>query len=215
MGLLALVAVLGYLLGSIPTAVIASRIVMHDDIRKYGSKNAGATNVFRVMGWKPALAVVLVDVLKGTAATLLIPAIGIGRVPLDPVMTKALAGTAAILGHVWTVFAGFKGGKGVGTAFGVLLGLAPVPVLITFVVWLALVLTTRIVSVGSLAAAVVLPVALILQRVYFKPEIPSGLLVLCGCLAVLIFVTHRSNIRRLLKGEENRFGSAKRPEGKP
>jgi glycerol-3-phosphate acyltransferase PlsY len=147
-----LIVVLGYLAGSIPTAIIAGRIVMKDDIRNHGSKNAGATNVFRVMGWKPALAVVLIDVGKGVLATLLISRLRIDPVSLDPLLVQVIAGSASIIGHVWTVFAGFKGGKGVGTAFGVFLGIAPVPVLITLGVWLAVVFYTRIVSVSSLAA---------------------------------------------------------------
>jgi len=208
--ILFLVLVLGYLLGSIPTAIIVSRIVMKDDIRNHGSKNAGATNVFRVMGWKPALAVVLVDVLKGTAATLLVSKIGADSVPMNPVLIQVLAGTAAIVGHVWTVFAGFKGGKGVGTALGVFLGLAPIPVAVTFIVWLGLVLKTKIVSVGSLAAAVVFPTALVVQKSLFKPDIPNTLVYFSLCLAALIFITHRANIKRLLKGEENKFGSKKK-----
>jgi glycerol-3-phosphate acyltransferase PlsY len=210
-----LVILLSYLLGSIPTAVIASRIVMKDDIRNHGSKNAGATNVFRVMGWKPALVVVLIDVLKGTAATLLVSKLATSSTTLSPVLVQTMAGAAAIIGHVWTVFAGFKGGKGVGTAFGVLLGLTPVPVLIALSVWLVLVFTTKIVSIGSLAAAVVFPAALIIQKARFKPEIPGSLVVFSLCFAALICVTHRSNIRRLLRGEENRFGSAQKSKGKP
>jgi glycerol-3-phosphate acyltransferase PlsY len=204
-----LIVILSYLAGSIPTAVIASRIVMKDDIRNHGSRNAGATNVFRVMGWKPALAVVLIDVGKGVAATLLISKLRIDPVSLDPLWVRVIAGSASIIGHVWTVFAGFKGGKGVGTAFGVFLGIAPVPVLITLGVWLAVVFTTKIVSVSSLAAAVCLPAALWIQKRFFKPEIPDVLLWITLLLAALIFFTHRSNIRRLLRGEEHRFGSKK------
>lgn len=205
-----LILILGYLIGSIPTAIIVSRIVMKDDIRNHGSKNAGATNVYRVMGWKPALVVVLVDVAKGTVATMLLSKIGAGSIPLDHGFVQILAGAAAIVGHVWTVFAGFKGGKGVGTALGVFLGLAPVPVAVAFVFWLGLVLVTKIVSVGSLAAAVVFPAALIVQKAFFKPDIPNYLVIVSVCLGLLIVVTHRTNILRLLRGEENRFGSSKK-----
>ncbi|MBN2416610.1 glycerol-3-phosphate 1-O-acyltransferase PlsY [bacterium] len=201
---LMLVVLLSYLAGSIPTAIIAGRIVLNDDIRNHGSRNAGATNVFRVMGWKPALAVVLIDIGKGVAAVLLVPALVGGG--YDPVLLKIIAGVAAIAGHIWTVFAGFKGGKGVGTAFGVLVSLAPAASLISFAVWLLLVLTTRIVSVGSLAAGVVFPLTLVLQKRFVTPELPGPLIWLGLFLGLLIFVTHRSNIRRLLRGEENRFG---------
>jgi glycerol-3-phosphate acyltransferase PlsY len=204
-----LILAISYLAGSIPTAIIAGRIVMKDDIRNHGSKNAGATNVFRVMGWKPALAVVLIDVGKGVVATLLVSKLRIDPVSVDPLLVKVIAGSASIIGHVWTVFAGFKGGKGVGTAFGVFLGIAPVPVLITLGVWLAVVFTTRIVSVSSLAAAACLPTALWIQKRFFKPEIPDILLWITILLAVLIVFTHRSNIKRLLRGEEHQFGSKK------
>ena len=202
-----LIVFLSYLAGSIPTAIIASRIVMNDDIRNHGSKNAGATNVYRVMGWKPALVVVLIDVGKGVLATLILSRLRIDAVALDPLPVRLLAGSASIVGHVWTVFAGFKGGKGVGTAAGVFLGLAPLPVLAALVVWLGLVFSTRIVSVSSLAAAVTLPTALWIQKRFFDPRIPGFLLWITIALAVLIVFTHRSNIKRLVRGEEHRFGS--------
>jgi acyl phosphate:glycerol-3-phosphate acyltransferase len=207
------ILVLSYLAGSVPTAIIASRIVMKDDIRNHGSRNAGATNVFRVMGWKPALAVVLIDVGKGVLATLLVSKLRVDGLAMDPLLVRLLAGSAAIVGHVWTVFAGFKGGKGVGTAFGVFLGLAPLPVLIALAVWLGLVFSTRIVSASSIAAAITLAAALWIQRRFFNPEIPGFLVWITIGLAGLIVFTHRSNIGRLLRGQEHRFGS--KPDGKP
>ena len=205
-----IVVILSYLAGSIPTAIIVGKIVMKDDIRKHGSGNAGATNVFRVMGWKAALFVVLVDIGKGTLATLLISRIGEGMVPLNHTMVQIVAGLAAIVGHIWTVFAGFRGGKGVGTAFGVLVALAPVASLVTLGVWLLLVITIRIVSVGSLAAGIVFPAVLFIQRFVLGSRIPDALLIMSVLLGVLVFITHRSNIRRLMRGEENRFGSGKK-----
>lgn len=209
---LILALILSYLAGSIPTAIIASRIVMKDDIRNHGSGNAGATNVFRVMGWKPALIVVLVDVGKGVAAVILIARIGWGANLIDPFILQIIAGLAAIAGHVWTVFAGFRGGKGMGTAFGVLVSLAPVASLITLAIWIVLVVTVKIVSVGSLCAAVVFPGILFLQKFTWDPELHVALLYLGMALAALVFVTHRSNIKRLLKGEEHRFGRGKKEE---
>ncbi|MCK5147831.1 glycerol-3-phosphate 1-O-acyltransferase PlsY [bacterium] len=202
-----LIIFLSYLAGSIPTAIICSRLILKDDIRNHGSKNAGATNVFRVMGWKPALVVVLIDIAKGMVAVLLI--VQLGDTMFNDITIKIFAGLAAIIGHVWTVFAGFKGGKGVGTAFGVLLGLAPIASLITFAVWLILVLITRIVSLGSIAAALIFPMALFVQRHFFSSDLEVELLYMGIGLAVLIFVTHRANVKRLLRGEENRFGSKK------
>jgi len=202
------ILVLSYLAGSIPTAIMASRLVLKDDIRHHGSKNAGATNVFRVMGWKPALVVVLIDIGKGVAAVLLVTQLG--ATPLSPVLLKIVAGLAAIIGHIFTVFAGFRGGKGVGTAFGVLISLAPTASLITFAVWLALVLVTRIVSVGSVAAGIVFPVTLFVQHSFSDAGPATELLCFGVVLGLLILLTHRSNIGRLLRGEENRFGSKKK-----
>jgi len=204
------VLVLSYLAGSFPTAILASKLILKDDIRNHGSENAGATNVFRVMGWKVALVVVLIDVGKGILATLLISRIVLDAPLLSPPMMQMCAGFASIIGHIWTAFAGFRGGKGVGTAFGVLVSLAPIPSLIALGIWLILVFTTKIVSVGSISAGIVFPTALILQRHWFKPDIHTGLVVMGLILGVLIVVTHRSNIQRLLKGEENKFGSSKR-----
>ncbi len=198
---------LSYLVGSIPTAVIAGRMVLKDDIRRHGSKNAGATNVFRVLGWKPALIVLLIDIGKGIFSTLVIARLASGDVPLSGLNVQMLAGFAAILGHIWTVFAGFRGGKGVGTAFGVLLSLAPWASLVTLIVWLTLVVHTRIVSLGSLAAGIVFPVALLIQKWAFQPGLPVSLIVMGMVLGVLVFITHRSNIGRLIRKEENRFGS--------
>ncbi len=125
-------------------------------------------------------------------------------------MIRILAGTAAIAGHIWTVFAGFKGGKGVGTAFGVLLGIAPFASVLAFAIWLVLVLTTRIVSVGSIAAGLVFPATLAIQRWIFRIHISDPVFLMGIFLGLLVVFTHRSNIRRLARGEENRFGSKKK-----
>ncbi len=204
-----IVLLLSYLAGSIPTAIITSRIVMKDDIRNHGSKNAGATNVFRVMGWKPALIVVLIDMGKGLLSTLVITRIALDA-PVMPYSTlQILAGFAAIAGHIWTVFAQFRGGKGVGTAFGVLVGLAPVASLIALAIWIILVSTTRIVSIGSITAGLAFPIVLIVQKFILKSNVPTGLLIMGIVIGLLIVVTHRANIGRLMRGEENRFGSSK------
>jgi len=209
-----IILILSYLVGSIPTAIIVSKLVMKDDIRNHGSCNAGATNVFRVMGWKPALFVVLVDVGKGTVATLLISKIGWDSVPLETTLIQILAGLGAIIGHIWTVFAGFRGGKGVGTGFGVLVALAPIASLCALVVWLILLFTIRIVSVGSITAGIVFPAILLVQKYCFDSEIPNALLFLGILLGILVVFTHRANIKRLIRGEENRFGLKKQRKDK-
>ncbi len=211
-----IIIVLSYLVGSFPTAVLTSRVLMKDDIRNHGSGNAGATNVFRVMGWKPALFVILIDIGKGLLAVSVVSTIRFDPVMIDHSFVQILAGLAAIAGHVWTLFAGFRGGKGVGTAFGVLLSLMPVPALIALGVWIGLVSITRIVSVGSISAAMVLPVALILQKQFYRPDISASFVVISILTALLILFTHRSNIERLLRGEEHRFGKkTKKERGKP
>ncbi len=202
-----IIFILSYLVGSFPTAILLGKILMKDDIRHYGSGNAGATNVFRVMGWKAALIVVLIDIGKGIAAVLLIPKIIWQPVPLDGVTVQILTGIAAIAGHIWTVFAGFRGGKGVGTAFGVLVALIPLSTLVAGIVWLILVLITRIVSVGSLVAGMLFPVFVLLEKHYFDTNVSTPLLAMAVLVALLIIITHRSNIKRLIKGQENRFGS--------
>ncbi|MDX1568361.1 MAG: glycerol-3-phosphate 1-O-acyltransferase PlsY, partial [Longimicrobiales bacterium] len=146
-----LLALLAYLVGSIPTSYIVSRWGYRVDLRERGSGNLGATNVFRVLGWKAALPVVLVDVGKGFVPTWFFPAMD-----PSPVWAWTLAyGGASIVGHVFPVWLGFRGGKGVATSAGVLAAVAPMATLAGLVVWLVLIFGTRIVSLGSMAAAVV------------------------------------------------------------
>jgi len=202
-----IIIILSYLIGSFPTAVIAGRLIMKDDIRNHGSGNAGATNVYRVMGWKPALVVVLIDVGKGAVATLLISKIGANSIPLDTTLIRIAAGASAIVGHVWTIFAGFRGGKGVGTAFGVLFALAPIASAAAGIVWLILVLATRIVSIGSITAGILFPITLLVEKKFLNKHISDSLLIMGILIALLIIVTHRSNIVRLIRGEENKFGT--------
>jgi glycerol-3-phosphate acyltransferase PlsY len=205
---LLLVILFSYLAGSFPTAIIISRLIMKDDIRKHGSGNAGATNVFRVMGWKPGLIVITVDIAKGILAVLVIAKLT-GSVGLNVTITQIIAGFSAIIGHIWTVFAGFRGGKGVGTAFGVFVGLTPVASLIAFTVWVSLVLLTRYVSIASLSAGLIFGLVLLVQKFYLKADIPVPILLLGGVIVLLVFYTHRSNIKRLIKGEESKIGGKK------
>jgi acyl phosphate:glycerol-3-phosphate acyltransferase len=191
--------VVAYGLGSIPTSHLAGRL-RGVDLRRHGSGNLGATNAFRVLGWRAALPVMVVDMAKGWVPTALFPLwAATGRVEW------ALAyGALAILGHVFSVFVGFKGGKGVATSAGVFLALAPWAVLIGFVVWGISVVLTRIVSVGSILAALVLPVAV------FATNAPWTVFWLALALSLFVIYAHRGNIRRLARGEENRLG--RKPE---
>ena len=200
-----LLCALAYLAGSVPTSIIAGKITRGIDIREHGSRNPGATNTFRVLGPRIGVTVGLIDIFKGFAAVWLLPLL----VPADPwageEFRRIAAGFTVIAGHVWTVFAGFRGGKGVGTAFGVFLALAPVPSLIAMVVWCALTFGTGYVSLGSIAAAVVLPSAVIVEGM-LRGEMSVPVAAIAAVVGALVIVRHRANIGRLLRGEENRFG---------
>ena len=184
-----------YLIGAVPTSYLIGRMARGIDLREHGSGNLGATNAFRVLGWRLALPVLLIDVFKGWFPTFVFPRLdGAG-------WEWALAyGAAAILGHVFSIYVKFKGGKGVATGAGVFLALAPLGALAGLVVWLVLVLTTRIVSLASILAAPAVPVT-----VYFTRG-PDAVFWLAVALAAFIVYAHRTNIRRLLRGEEHRFG---------
>lgn len=199
-----LLLISAYLVGSIPTSIIAGRLFRGIDIREHGSRNPGATNTFRVLGWKIGVAVGLIDIFKGFAAVWLLPMlIPAGHLMGD--LRLIAAGIAVVAGHVWTVFAGFRGGKGVGTAFGVFLALAPGPSLIALAVWVGLTFGTGYVSVGSIAAAAALPAAVIGLGLLHN-DLSGSIAAISVVLGALVIVRHRANIGRLMRGEENRFG---------
>ena len=195
----ALAVALAYTSGSFPSAWLAGR-ASGVDLRRQGSGNLGATNVFRVLGWKIGLVVFLADALKGALPVLwLAPRIGGAH---DPVVWAIVLGVAAIAGHVRPVFLGFrKGGKGVATAAGVFFALAPLPMLVSFAVFVAVVLGTGYVSLGSLVSASVLTLILLVLQ-----GVRSPLFTVCAVVAAFVFWTHRANIGRLRRGEEHRFG---------
>ncbi len=203
-----LVTLTGYLFGSIPTAIIAGKMLKKIDIREHGSGNAGATNVFRVLGAKAGIIVLLIDMLKG-----FIPVFWIaGAIHTQPdtlIYYQILAAISAIAGHVWTIFAGFKGGKGVGTSAGVFLGLAPLPLSIALLFFVIIVAITRYVSLGSISAALIFLIVLVLQKYLTQVIIPDILLYLAVIVVIIIWYAHRSNIGRLLKGNENKISFSK------
>jgi glycerol-3-phosphate acyltransferase PlsY len=222
---LAIVAV-SYLIGSVPTSIIAGRMLKGIDIRKFGSGNAGGTNAFRVLGWKVGLAVTLVDIAKGTIAAVLVVGFfkghPIGAFPdINEVALSLIAGMAAVIGHVFTVFAGFKGGKGVSTAAGMLIGIAPVSMLMVIAVFLLAVSVSRYVSVGSILAAIAFPLIIAIRKYVFDlgagldytvfgkwfvhDSLDYHLLIFGGIVAAAIIYTHRANIKRLFSGTENRL----------
>jgi len=201
--LLATGLVASYAAGSIPSAYLAGK-AKGVDLRQRGSGNLGATNAWRVLGWRVGLAVYAVDTLKGFLPVLLLP-----RPAAHAELAGILYGVAAIVGHVRPAFLGFqKGGKGVATAGGVFLALAPAQLLVAFAVFVAVFLASGFVSLGSLCAAVTLPVALLVsQSGRLGPTTIIALLV-----AAFVFWTHRANIGRLRRGEEHRFGKRGQPQ---
>lgn len=201
---LLILIVISYLMGSFPTAIIAGKLLKNIDIRDHGSGNAGATNVFRVLGWRAAIVVLLIDMIKGFVPVFfLAPALVTSGEQV--IYFQLLAAIAAILGHIFTVFAGFKGGKGVGASAGAFLALAPLPLLLALLTFIIIVAWTHYVSLGSLLASLVFVVILVLQKFVFHMDIPNVLLIISGVIVALIWFAHRSNIKRLLQGNENRL----------
>ena len=188
-----------YVIGAVPTSYLAGRGARGIDLRAHGSRNLGATNVYRVLGWRWAVPVGLVDIAKGALPVWLL-APRVGPAPWIPLAV----GAAAILGHVYSVFIGFRGGKGVATAAGVVLALAPLALLGAFALWALVVTLTGYVSLASIGAAVAFPV-LALALGGANPYVgPVGVI-----LAAFIVFTHRANLRRLRAGTEHRFGGGR------
>ncbi|MGA3244739.1 MAG: glycerol-3-phosphate 1-O-acyltransferase PlsY [Bacteroidota bacterium] len=214
---LAIVILLSYIVGSIPTSIILSKWKHGFDIRTKGSGNAGGTNVFRVLGWKSGVLVMGVDMAKGVIATALIsrlfwdPSLPFyNRTPFDDfTIIQMICGGAAIVGHIWTVFAGFKGGKGIATGAGMLIGVAPTEAAISIGVFFLVFLVYKYVSLGSIAAAVAFPVSLFVRHNIFGDEIQSyrTLIVFSLSVAILLVYSHRHNIKRLIDGTEKKITS--------
>jgi len=185
-----------YLLGAIPTSYLVVRLVKGQDLRRLGSGNLGATNLYRTLGWRYAIPVGLFDLLKG-----MVPVVVFGPRAGGEPLVPLLLGIAALLGHVFSVFVKFRGGKGVATGAGIVLGLAPWAFLAAFAVWAVVVAATGYVSLGSMLAAVLLPPAVYLLH----PE-RRDLVWVFALIAALIVFFHRANIKRLAAGTEHRFG---------
>lgn len=202
--------ILAYLFGSIPTAVWIGLAFYKIDVREYGSGNAGATNTFRVLGKKAGIPVMLIDILKGFTATnlaYLIPLTTIGNFHSVAFVNYQLAlGIAAVMGHLFPVFAGFRGGKGVATLCGMVLAIHLQAALLCVVVFIAVLLITRYVSLSSIIAGFTY---LIGVTFVFHVQIRS-VIIYGMCICVLIMVTHQKNIERLLKGKESKVNLFKK-----
>ena len=197
--------IFAYLAGSLPTGFLVAR-AMRVDITQAGSGNIGATNVFRVLGKGPGALVLIVDLLKGALAVQFAPVLAVAVVPSNSLALPALAALGAVLGHNYTCWLGFKGGKGVATSAGAMAALIPPAFGVTVITWLLVFFLSRYVSMASIAAAIILPVATI-----FTVSGPTRwpLVAFTSALAALAVWRHRANIERLRAGTEHRFGKSK------
>lgn len=188
-----------YLVGAIPTGYLMTKVFAHTDIRSAGSKNVGATNVYRVAGKLPGFLTLVIDIGKGVAAVTIVPLFYYTFMQeIDYDVLRTALGLIAILGHIWSIFLNFKGGKGVATTIGVTAILAPWTLTISLIVWLLVFIPTNYVSLGSLAFGVSLPIsAVVLDQ-------PFHIVLFCIVLCLLNTYKHKENIKRLIKGEESK-----------
>ena len=217
--LLAIIVILSYLVGSVPNSIIVSKMVRGIDIRQHGSGNAGGTNVMRVLGWRYGIFVIGLDAVKGVIAVLLIARLHYGPLPFNNVspfddftLVQIIAGVAAVIGHIWTVFAEFKGGKGIATALGMLMMLITFEMLIAIGVFIIVVTISKYISLGSLVAALSIPLSLILRENVLHDHINgyNTILPFVIFLTLLVIFTHRKNLVRIFNGTENKFSFKKK-----
>lgn len=190
-----------YLIGSIPSAVWIGKAFYSIDVREYGSGNAGATNTFRVLGKKAGIPVLLIDIIKGYMALQLVLFIGNYLPGTQQYITfKLTLGIAALLGHIFPIFAGFRGGKGVATLLGILIAVQPVAALICTVIFVFILLISGYVSLGSMTAAIAYPFIIMLVLHETIPIVN----IFAMAVAILVLITHQKNIERLLRGSESK-----------
>ena len=195
--------IVAYLIGSIPAAYLLAKKMKGVDIREEGSGNVGATNASRVLGKLPGLAVLIFDLLKGTMVVIFLAKFLAGHCAYEIEFIKASLGLAVVLGHIYSVFLKFKGGKGVATSTGVLLAISPFSVLIGAVIFLVTVFLSRYVSLGSIISSMSIPFLLIFRKEH------TSYIILSAMLCIIIVIKHKPNIKRLLMGRENKvFGKS-------
>lgn len=200
-----------YLLGSIPTAVWIGKYFYSIDVREYGSGNAGATNVFRVLGKKAGIPVLLIDVLKGFVAVSLANASDYTVGSNQFINLQLVLGIASLVGHIFPIFASFRGGKGIATLLGIILAILPFAAFISIGIFIAVLLVSSYVSLGSMTAAVAFPIIVILG---FKTTTPS-LIIFSILIAIMVLITHQKNIERLLRREESKAKLINKKKVKP
>jgi glycerol-3-phosphate acyltransferase PlsY len=211
---IALIILFSYLIGSFPSAVIISKRFFGFDIREKGSGNMGSTNAFRILGWKWGLVVQILDILKGIIAVSLIATVIGQGIDLgkhtwfeDITLIKMSAGVAAVIGHIWSLFVNFRGGKGISTAAGMLIAIAPIDVSIALGIFILAVIFSGYISLGSLSAAFAIPSSMFFRYNILHVDIPGYQIIIYFSLALALMITyaHRANIKRLWNGKENKF----------
>ncbi len=216
------VLLISYVLGSIPSSLWVGQIFHKMDIRNFGSGNLGTTNAFRNLGWKSGVSVLVLDFMKGFAASFWVSmyAFEIANGPIAPpgweadAFLKISCGMFAVVGHMFPVFAHFKGGKGAATASGMLFGIEPISISISSAVFIAITFSTRYVSLASITASFIYPISLIIMRFGFGYYVDGSIIIFAIFIAAGIIYKHKSNIKRLLNGTENKvnFGEKKEKE---
>lgn len=199
-----LTILIAYLLGAVPFGLLIARTYGVPDLRNVGSGNIGATNVYRAAGLRASLWVYILDVSKGALAVFI--ATRIANDVIGHELFLVLVAIATVLGHVFPVYLGFRGGKGVATALGCLLVIMPVETLIALAAFLVIVLPTRLISLGSIVAALVLPIVLLIERFAMSYAVSDVYLILALVMSLIVMLTHTGNIKRLLTGQEQRIG---------
>ncbi|MFZ1291939.1 MAG: glycerol-3-phosphate 1-O-acyltransferase PlsY [Melioribacteraceae bacterium] len=213
------IIVFSYLVGSIPISIILTKLVKGVDVRNFGSGNAGGTNVSRVLGKKYGILTIILDAMKGVIAVVFISRLYFGNFPFpnntpfdDFTLIQIIAGISAVIGHIWTIFAGFKGGKGIATGLGVLVSVVTLDMIMALGVFVIVVYFSKYISLASISAAVSVPLIMIVRENIFGVDIPSyhNILPFVIALALLVIYTHRANVDRLLKGSENKISLFKK-----
>lgn len=197
-----------YLLGSIPAAVWIGKYFYKIDVREYGSGNAGATNAFRVLGKKAGVPVLLIDILKGFAAVSLAHLSNYTKGSNQIINLELVLGIASLVGHIFPIFASFRGGKGVATLLGIILAVHPYAAFISMGIFIAVLLVTKYVSLSSMLAAISFPMIVILV---FETRVPA-LIIFSILIAIMVLITHQKNIERLLRREESKTRLYRRKE---
>ncbi len=199
-----------YLIGSIPTAVWIGRYFYKIDVREYGSGNAGATNTFRVLGKKAGIPVLLIDVLKGFSAVCLARFSPYISGSNQFINLELVLGIASLVGHIFPLFASFRGGKGIATLLGIILAVHPYAAFISIAIFIAVLLISSYVSLSSMVSAVAFPIVVIF---IFKTTVPS-LIIFSILIAIMVLITHQKNIERLLRREESKAKLIKKKKKK-